>query len=269
LQFEPHSVYRALEAGETFDTIVRTLEGHGMKAVPAAVRDSLRTWSNKRERISVYPAAVLFEFSSPADLDKALERGLPATRLGDRLAIVPNEGAIDYSHFRLTGTRDYCLPPEKCVSVDADGVTLSIDLARSDLLLETEVQGLAEPVASPATPDRRLYRLTPATLAAAAQAGWTLPDLEGWFQHRTGLVLSPATRLLFTAPQTPPLELRRQLVLHVPSEEIADGLEQWPHTRGLVKSRLGPAALVVAESNVAELMRLCREMGLRLIQGET
>ncbi len=77
LQLEPHSVYRALEAGETFSSLVETLERHGMKAVPTPVLESLRTWSNKRDRISVYPAAALFEFPGPAELADALAAGCP------------------------------------------------------------------------------------------------------------------------------------------------------------------------------------------------
>jgi hypothetical protein len=228
------------------------------------VLDSLRTWSKKRDRISVYPAAALFEFPGPAELAEALARGLPAVRLTDRLAIVANESAIDYRHFRLTGTRDYCLPPEKCVDVAADGVTLSIDLARSDLLLETEIQGVAELVPGAGPPGRRLYRLTPTSLTAARQSGWSLPALESWFQQRTGLPLSPAGLVLFMAPDMPPLDLRRQLVLHVASPVAADGLQQWPATHGLIEARLGPLTLVVAEKCVDELRSRCEELGLKL-----
>jgi Helicase conserved C-terminal domain len=268
LQLEPSSVYRALETGETLGSLVQTLEQHGMKAVPPSVLDSLRTWSNKRDRISIYPAAALFEFPGPAELADALARGLPAVRLTDRLAIVPNESAIDYRHFRLTGTRDYCLPPEKCVDVEADGVTMSVDLARSDLLLETEVQGLAEPVNAASLQGRRLYRLTPASLAAARHAGWELSTLETWFQHRTGLPLSPAGHLLFSAADLPPLEMRRQVILHAASSLAADGLQQWPATRALIQARLGPTALAVAEQHVEELRKRCQELGIKLIQGE-
>lgn len=268
LQLEPHSVYRALEASESYGSIVQTLERHGMKPVPAPVLDSLRTWSNKRERISVYPAAALFEFPGPVELAEALARGLPAIRLTDRLAIVANESAIDYRHFRLTGTRDYCLPPEKCVDVESDGVTLSIDLARSDLLLETEVQGLAAPLDRPALQGRRLYRLTPTSLAAARQSGWQMSTLESWFLHRTGLPLSQAAELLFSAADLPPLELRRQMVLHTVSAMAADGLQQWPETRDFIQARLGPTALIVGEQHVEMLRQRRQDLGLRLFQGE-
>ncbi len=264
LQLEPHSVYRALEAGESMESVVQLLERHGMKALPPAVLDSLRTWSNKRERLSVYPSAALFEFASAAELTEALARGLPAVRLTERLAAVPSEKDIDYRHFRLTGTRDYCLPPEKCVDVEADGVTLSVDLARSDLLLESEVLRFAEPVARPGLQGRRLYRLTPATVTAGRQNGLSEAALETWFRQRTGQPLTPAARLLFAGPETEPLELRRQLVLYVGSEEVAAGLEQWPGTRSLILNRVGPTALVVAEENLPLLTERLQELGIRL-----
>jgi len=54
----------ALESGLSFEDILQTLEQHGMRSLPPAVQESLRTWANKRERISVYPAATLFEFGA-------------------------------------------------------------------------------------------------------------------------------------------------------------------------------------------------------------
>ncbi len=276
LQLQPETVYRALESGESFESIVQTLERHSMKPTPTPVVEALRTWSNKRDRISVYPAAALFEFAGAADLQEAMARGLPAVRLGDRLAAVANESAIDYRNFRLVGTRDYCLPPEKCVEIEADGVTLSIDLARSDLLLETELARFAElvPISEPGAlatgshPSRRRYRLTPATLAAGKEQGLNVAILENWFWQRSGQALTSAARLLLTGPDTPPAELRRQLVLHVASEEIADGLEQWPASRGLIQERLGPTALLVLEDNVPALEERLQTLGIKLQFGE-
>jgi hypothetical protein len=262
LQFQPETVYRALEAGETFETILQTLERHGMKSTPAAVMDALRTWANKRERLSVYPSAALFEFATLEDLNDALARGLPAVRLTDRLAVVPNEGNIDYRHFRLTSTRDYALPPEKCVDIDPDGVTLSVDVTRSDLLLESELERFAEIVPQPSLNGRRLYRLTPATLASGRQNGLTLPVLEAWFQQRSRQPLSPAARLLLTAADTPPLDMQRQWILHVASPDIADGLQQWPGTRSLIHSRLGPMALVVDQEHVGVLEERLRGLAI-------
>lgn len=265
LQLEPASVYRALESGESFTSLVQALEHHGMKAMPPAVLDSLRTWSNKRDRITVYPAGALFEFAGPAELTEALARGLPAVRLTDRLAIVPGEKDIDYRHFRLTGTRDYHLPPEKCVDVEEDGVTLGVDLQRSDLLLETELAVFAEPLPQPVNvPNRKAYRLTPTTVAVGKKNGLTLAGLESWFLKRTGGPLPSATHLLLTGPESPPVSLQRQLVLHLATEEQADGLEQWPGTRSLFTARLGPTALTLLDENVPALREKLRELGIAL-----
>jgi hypothetical protein len=262
LQLQPETVYRALEAGLTFETILQTLERHGTRAVPPAVVDSLRTWAQKRDRITVYPSAVLMEFGTAEDLNEALARGVPAVRLTDRLALVANEEEIDFRHFK-TVTRDYSRPPEQCVTVEPDGVTLSIDLARSDLLLETELPRFAEAVDRPSANGRRQYRLTPASLAQAREAGWGVPVLEGWFQQRTGGELSPAARLLLEGAGSS-AELRRHLVLHVPSEETADGLMQWPATRALIEERLGPTALAVAEENAERLRQQLAALGLKV-----
>ncbi len=261
LQLGPETVYRALEAGETFESIRLTLEQHATRAIPPAVLDSLRTWSDKRERITVYPSATLLEFASRDDLDEALARGLAGVRVSDRLAVVVSEEAIDFRHFRLTGTRDYALPPDRCVAAGPDGVTLTVDVARSDLLLETELPRFAESPASSGD-GRRVYRLTPASLAAARAAGMTVPALESWFWQRTGQPLPAAARLLLGGAEVPPPRLERHLVLHVASEEIADGLEQWPETKPLIADRLGPTALAVAEENVPALRERLRAVGI-------
>ncbi|MFL5245317.1 MAG: helicase-associated domain-containing protein [Gemmataceae bacterium] len=261
LQLDPDSVYRALEAGLTFDTIVQTLEQHGMRPTPTAVIEALRTWSNKRERITVYSSAALLEFASPHDLNEAVARGLPAIRLSERLALVAQDDAIEYKHFRLTGTRDYSLPPEKCVTIDADGVTLNVDLAKSDLLLETELPRFAERVERPAVDGRRIYQITPASIAAARETGMTLATLENWFQQRAGRFLTPAVRLFITGPEVPPATLNSRLVLEVATEEMANGLMEWPPTQVLIEERLGPQALAVNEENAQALLSKLKDLG--------
>jgi hypothetical protein len=267
LQLEPATVYRALEAGETYESIRQALERHSSKALPDAVLDLLRTWSNKRERITVYPAATLLEFASAEDLREALARGLPGVRLSDRLAVVASEDAMEFRHFRLSGTRDYALPPERCVSVEDDGVTLTVDVARSDLLLETELPRFAERLDRPSANGARQYVLTPASLEAARAGGMPLAALEAWFRQRTGRPIAPAARLLMAGPQTPPAQFKRHLVLHLPDEEVADGVMQWPETSELVAERLGPTALAVEEEKADELRRRLKAAGVALADG--
>jgi hypothetical protein len=271
LQLEPQSVYRALEMGESLARIVQLLESHGMKAIPTTVLESLKTWSSKRERISVYSAGAIFEFGSAAEMSEAIARGLDAVRLTDRLAIVANESAIEYKNFRLTGTRDYTLPPERCVDVEADGVTLTVDLGRSDLLLETELLRFAEPIAAtegssgrPTAQNRSQYRITPGSIMAARQQGANLPYLQHWFAQRTGMPISAAAQLLMSGPDAAPVELRRQLILHVGNEHLADGLQQWPATRDLIVGRLGPTALIIEEKNTGSLLERLKDVGVQM-----
>jgi hypothetical protein len=262
LLLEPDQVYRGLESGMTFESILRMLEQHGMRPTPPAVVDALRTWSNKRERISVYPAATLLEFSSRDELEEAISRGLAGVRLSDRLALVVNERDIDFRQYRLTGTRDYGLAPEACVAVADDGVTLEVDVTRSDLMLETELSRFAEPAPTSGTETRRRYRLTPTSLATGLRQGITPAHLDEWFRQRTSGPPSPACRLLLAPALAGPVQAQPLLVLRVASPDIADGLWQWPETRTLLVDRLGPTALVIADGQAPELLRRLKALGV-------
>jgi hypothetical protein len=269
LQLDAASIYRALESGLRFETILQTLEQHGMRALPTAVVESLRTWADKRDRLTVYGSATLFEFATAEEQNEALARGLPGIKLSDRLVVVPREEAVDFRHFRLVGTRDYGLPPEKCIDVDADGITLAVDLARSDLLLETEIQRFAQRLETAAGDGRRRYRLTLDALAALGHNGAGHQELDNWFLQRTGQPLPPAARLLLDGKRAPPVKLQPRLVLQVATEELADGLVQWPGTRSLIRERLGPTALVVADEDLDRLLERLQTLGVRSVVSST
>jgi hypothetical protein len=264
LQLQPETVYLALEQGETFASLLQILDRHGMKPTPTPVVESLRTWAQKRERISVYPSAIVLEFSTEEDLQEALRRGVPMTRVSDTLAIITREEDIDYKHFRIAGSRDYTLPPEQCVAVGPDGVSLEVDLTHSDLLLEIEIQRFAQTAPAADNGNRRVYRLTPESLQAACNQGLTLEALETWFLHRCGEPLPASVRLILTGKDFSPFPLRRRVVVQVPEEEIADGLEQWPETRDCIDERLGPTALAVREEMIETLRERLRELGVEV-----
>jgi hypothetical protein len=78
------------------------------------------------------------------------------------------------------------------------------------------------------------------------------------------LPLPPPGRLFAVGPDLPPPAVRTQLVLHLPSAEIADGLMQWPDTAGLVGDRLGPTAVVVEAELLEPLRAVLAGVGVRI-----
>ncbi len=263
MELESERVYHGLESGLTLDDIRVLLQRHGMRAVPDNVLDALRTWANKRDRIVVYNSATIIEFGTSTDLDEALRRGLVEIKLTDRLGLVRDENSIDYRQFRLTGTRDYGDKPERCLTVEDDGLTLSVDPGRADLLLETELARLTEPVES--NGERRLFRMTRASLQRAIQGGRSLNEIGEWLTQRAGQPLSPAARLLAMPDDALEFHIESCLVMHAPSPAMADALLQWPPTRDLIQSRLGPTALVVVAENLPRLREAIEGLKQRIV----
>jgi hypothetical protein len=129
--------------------------------------------------------------------------------------------------------------------------------------LEAEIVRLAEPVLGD-PPGLRRFRLTPASLRQAAASGYTLTDLDAWFQARAGQPLPAAGRLFVVGPNLPPPTAARHLVVQSPSADLADGLVQWPTTAELLGQRLGPTAVVVDEANLPQLQEILRQLGITL-----
>jgi hypothetical protein len=241
---------------------VQTLNRHGSRPVPPAVVDLLQRWANKRERIVVYAAATLIEFTSSADLDAALARGVVALRVTDRIGLCPSGTDPDFKHLRLVGNREFDARPSRCVSVSDDGVTLTVDAAQSDLLLEPEVAKLADPLPDGSGPRR--WALTPASVHRALGNGLTAADLEAWFVARTGGPMPAVAKLFTQAASLPPSLASRRLIVQLPNAAAADGVMQWPITRKLIDDRLGPTALAVDEANLKALVEALAEIGMRV-----
>ena len=263
LELSPEQTYRGLESGLTLPMVVQTLSRHSTRPVPAGVADLLQRWANKRDRITVFSSAVLVEFPSPADLDAALARGVVSVRLTDRVGMTADGTEPGLSQLRLIGNRDYEARPQRCVSVGDDGVTLTVDAAQADLLLDAEIGRYAEPVAGD-PPGVRRFRLTPASVRRSAEAGLSFADIDGWFAERTGGPLPPAGRLFLFGGKVAPPAVARRLVVEFSSTELADGVMQWPPTRRLVADRLGPTAVAVDDAAFEPLRRALAEVGVVL-----
>ncbi len=263
LQLGPDTVYRALELGDTFESIRSFLDGHATRAVPPAVVDQLRSWASKHERVVVHTSALVLEFASAGDLNAALSRGLLAVRLGERHALVDQEEDIDFRLFRLAGSRDYLIPPEPCIHQNQDGLELSVDDTKSDLLLETELPLVADPLPVPPGKIGRSFRVTPASLNRVKERGWNMDQLDQWFRMRTGEPARPTIRLFFLSKVQDPFSIEPEVVLHAPDAETADGLWQWQKFRVCVRSRLGPLAISLKPDQIPLAEQLLNEIGLK------
>ncbi len=264
LELTADQTYRGLETGLTLPMIVQTLTRHSSRPVPAAVADLLQRWASKRERITIYTSAVLVEFTTPAELDTAVARGIVAIRLTDRIGITAEGTEPALAQLRLIANRDYQAKAQRCVAVGDDGVTLTVDAAAADLLLDAELGRFATLL--PADPGTsRRFRLTAELLRRTAQTN-SLADIDGWFLDRSGQPLSPAGRLLLLGPQTPQPVTARLLVVRFPSEEVANGVMQWPDTRDLIAERLGATTVVIEEASLEAFRAILTGIGINLIE---
>jgi hypothetical protein len=276
LKLTPDSVYRGLEGGLTTAAMLDRLGRHSSRALPAGVAEALRTWAGRRERVTYYSSATLVEFATPEELEAAVglwpaSSRVAPSRISDRLLLVEEEGSIPFAKFRMAGSRDYRRPPESCVDVEADGVTLSLDLGRSDLMVDAELARFADEISSQYRPDgssspRRTFVVSPASLARAAENGLSVAQMSRWFSQRTGGEMPSAIRLLLHAatPGNGPFSTRRPIVMTAPSAELLDGLFQHPSTGPHLGDRLGPTTAIVPDEDFESLRRALAELGLAM-----
>ncbi len=268
LKLTPESIYRGLEGGLTPESMLDRLGRHSQRAIPPSVTNAVRTWASRRERVTYYASATLVEFASQADLDRALvgwespAGSAGPIRIAERLLLVEDPTSIPFGRFRLAGSRDYRRPPEPCLEIEPDGVTLAIDLGRSDLLVDAELARFADELPPAAT--RRRFRVSPGSLARATDHGLTVASLSRWFHQRSGVGLPAAIRLLLHAAGTKvePVEVSRPMVLSVPTEDLLDGLLQHPDTSPFLADRLGPTSAIVREAGWPGLRQALGVLGL-------
>lgn len=279
LRLTQESIALGLEWGLTAPQILEVLAKHSQRALPGSVKDAVDRWADRREQVTFYSAATLIEFNTRQERDHALATWdaeapdrRPSVAVADRFLLVENAQEIPTSKISTTASRDYRLPPERCVTVEADGVTLTLDPARSDLLVEAELAKFAdEGAASTSAPGRaggarRRFLVSAPSLDRAAESGLTPAILADWFRRRTGEGPPPAVRLMMrtspAASTAKPWPAKRLLVLTAPSADLLDGVLQHPDTRPLLGDRLGPVSVVVPEESVDRLRTALRAFGL-------
>jgi hypothetical protein len=279
LKLTKESIVLGLEGGQTPEQMIEILTRHSQRPLPTLVPDAIGRWASRRERITFYTAATLIEFGSGPERDQALsawEENDPKTfvPVADRFLLVESPQKIPTDRIGTKASRDYRHPPEKCVSVELDGITLALDPTRSDLLIDAELARIADELPAARTPSRgvassptaRKYLVSATSMARARALGVSPSQIVDWFLRRTGEPPSPAIMLLLGSASLTPLTLnaRRMLVLTTPTAALADGLLQHPATRDLLGDRLGPTAVTVPENQLDTLQGVLKELGIGL-----
>jgi hypothetical protein len=266
LELTAESVYCGLELGRAAEEMIGILDRHSQRPLPPGVLDSIRTWSERRERMQLFSRCTVLEFSSRDDLDQAVKRGVMGERINDRLLVVADERTLPFQQFRLSPSRDYRLAPVLCVSAADDGVTWEVDLTRSDLLVESELARFAEPLPhGPA--DRLRYRITVESLAKAARLGLRGPYVRDWFRRRADEELPASVELMLQASSRTAIHLAHLFVLQLPTAAVTDGIMQHPRTRPRIQTRLGPTALAIVPEHVEALRAALQELGIEVAIG--
>jgi hypothetical protein len=281
LKLTQESIVFGLEGGITPAQMLDILTRHSPRPLPPLVTDAIGRWASRREQMTFYTAATLIEFGSAQERDGALElwnQDEPNTfvPVAERYLLVENGQKIPTDKIRTSGSRDYRHPPEQCVSIEADGVTLTLDSTRSDLLIDAELARIADelpasqfPRGAGSAPLARRYVVTADSISRAAALGISPALIADWFLRRTGMAPSPAVKLLLRSALTPPttLKARRMLVLTTPLPELIDGLLQHPATCPFLGDRLGPTAVAMPEDQLEALRGVLKELGIELDLG--
>jgi Helicase conserved C-terminal domain len=279
LKLTRESIVHGLDRGLTPDSILELLARHSQRALPPGVIDAVKSWSARRERVTFYKSATLIEFGSDSERDRAMESwpgGIAAApvAVAERFLLVEDDGNIPYDRLRTSSSRDYRRPAEVCMTPLSDGVSLRLDPARADLLVDAELERFADPVESPEAARAqspsggaaRTFVITSESIRRALGRGVSPLQLTEWFAKRTGAEIPAAVQLLLAATTTrvPPLRAARMVVLNLPNVVLLDGLLEHPSTGPLLGERLGPTSVAIPETSQAALQKALKQLGISL-----
>ncbi len=278
LKLTRESIVHGLDRGMTPESMLDLLARHSQRPLPPGVIDAVKSWSARRERVTFYRAATLIEFGSSSERDRAVESwpdgdAAAPIAVSDRFLLVEDDRNIPFDRLRMSSSRDYRRPAEVCVTVLSDGVSLQLEPARADLLVDAELERFADPAASPEpvrgqrpSAAQRSFVISAASIRRALERGLTPHQLAEWFAKRTGGEIPPAVGLLLAATTTrvPTLAAGRIFVLNVPSVVLLDGLLQHPATSPHFGNRLGPTSVAIPDDQVAPLQKVLKDLGFKL-----
>ncbi len=278
LKLSRESIVHGLDRGSKPEWMLETLTRASQRPLSRGVIEAINNWAERRERVVFYNTTTLIEFANQIDRDQALElwppgEESPPVAVAERFLLVEDDRSVPYARLRLTSSRDYRRPPEVCVKVDADGVTLVLDPARADLLVDAELAQFADPVPVPerssghsGTSQPRRFLITGESLQRGTSRGISPPRLSEWFERRSGRPIPASVQLLLLAQSSrvPTLKAARIVVLTLPTPELLEGLRQLPVTRALLGESLGPTSVAVPQNQIVPLQSVLKELGIDL-----
>lgn len=258
------SVYQALEAGVPLPDLLETLERNASQPVPDGVRRTLQDWAGRRERLRVYRNVSILEFADQPSRDAALAAGeVPGEPLGDRYVRVSGLQQQTRAARGAAGAIDYLQPPAPCLDITEDG-EIRLDWRQTDFLVRGELAAWAEPDPN----SQNCWRLSQASVARAAAAGWTgdtiLAALQRRCRHPVPPLLAVGIRGWASLGKgRAPAALAQELVLQLASDETAEAFSTSPTMQGFFRGMLGPRTFLVRPDRQAELERKLEALGLK------
>jgi hypothetical protein len=278
LKLSRESIVFGLDRGAKPKWILDTLSRHSQHPLSRGLVEAIKNWAERRERVIFYTATTLIEFGSQTDRDRAFELWrpddeAPPVPVAERFLLVEDDRTVPFARLRLTSSRDYRRPPDVCVSVERDGVTLALDPARADLLVDAELARFADPLPPPesglargSVSLGRRFQISGQSLEKGISRRLDASQLRKWFERRTGGKMPPSVELLLAAKSSTGARIKasKMVVLTLQSAELLDGLQQHPATAAFLGERLGPTSVAVPEDQVAPLQDALRELGISL-----
>lgn len=250
------SIYQGLESGTSLEDLLQQL-GAGMKGdLPRNIAFEIKEWAAQREKLTLYRSTYLMEFKTSAERDSALALGLQGQPIGERFLLRSSSAAGQLPRVSITKV-DYSQPLPVAFSLSEDG-RIELLAGYSDLLIEAQLDQWAT------RSGKAQWQLNATQVQTNVKNGTSLPKLLDFLAQRAQHGLPSFLRLALQAwaGNAPALEVESVVVLHCPSAEVRQILEESSSLRPYLEGRLSSELLVVKASKLKALQELLQKCGM-------
>jgi len=242
-----NSIYRGLESGSSLDAVLAGLQSGSGVELPQNVAVEIREWAARREQVTLRRKAGLLEFSSPEELDAAVQAGATGTIVEKRFLLLAE---ADQKSLQVKGVicYDYSMALPHFISVDENGV-IRLKPGPHDLMIEAQLDTWAERKAA------REWRLTADSVQAGLKAGYRLEQLLGWLNERLAKRIPALLELALRnwTVQPAQVELEPVAALYCSSLQVFQTLANSPKLKPYLKGQMPPYFLFVDPQQVGAL----------------